>query len=121
MATAPGTRGRTIRAAVAAAIEEAREAGRIEPHHEPDAAVALRVAGALGRPKVSTTDLVRLSGELRKLLDRLPLTDKAAPGGAGADDGDAAAGGAGRDDARAAGLALVVGAGPEVGDTALPR
>lgn len=120
MATAARARGRTVRAAVAAAISAARDAGRLQPWHEPGAAVALKVAAALTRKDVSTADLTRLSTELRKLLEELPLAPATAPKGGDGDGTGPAAGRAGEGYPRPVGLASGVGAGAEVGDTALP-
>lgn len=92
----------------------------MEAWHEPAAAVALKVAAALGRPKLPIADLVRLSGELQKLLTGLPLAPETPAKGAG-DDGPAApAGGSGEGRSHPVGLASGVGSIPEVGDTALP-
>lgn len=119
MVAAAKTSGRTVRAAVADAISAARTGGRLEPWHEPAAAVALKVAAALGRQKLPIADLVRLSGELQKLLAGLPLAPET-PKGAG-DDGPAApAGGPGEGRSHPVGLAIVLGSAPEMGDTALP-
>jgi hypothetical protein len=110
----------TVRSAVAAAIKTAREAGRLRPDHEPSAAVALRIAGELGKRELSITDLTRLSTELTKLLDRLPLApDTARPKGDAGDGSPAAADRPGEGLTRSIGLASGVGAGPTVGDTSL--
>lgn len=121
MATAARGRGRTVRAAVAEAIKAARDAGRLKPWHEPAAAVALKLATALTPAKLASTELVRLSTELDKMLSRLPLAEESTPGTGGGGDGSAAAaGGSGEGDSRAVGLAAGVGSGAKVGDTALP-
>ena len=109
----------TVRAATAAAIKAARDAGRLKTWHEPAAAVALKLAAALTPKELPSTELVRLSNELDKMLSRLPLAE---PGPErGTDDRSAAAtGGAGEAGSQSPRLAAVVGTGPEVGDTALP-
>jgi hypothetical protein len=118
MATA-GAIPTTVRAAVVSAIAAARAAGRLEVWHEPDAAIAVRLAAALGRQKTSTADQVRLSAELRKVLDGLPLAPVTAKGVE--DDGATPpAGSSGTRESRPPGLAAGVGPGPTVGDTALP-
>lgn len=118
--TAARSSGRTVRAAVAAAIQAARDAGRIKPWHEPAAAVAMKLAIALTPAKLASTELVRLSNELDKMLSRLPLAEEATPTGGNGDGSAASAGGAGADGAHPVGLAPVVGSIPQVGDTALP-
>jgi hypothetical protein len=120
MATAGAIRGRSVRSAVAAAISEAREAGRLQPWHEPGAAVALKVAAALTRKDVSTTDLTRLSTELRKLLEDLPLAPDPAPKAGDDDRPVAASDRAGEGRPHPIGLATGMGTRPTVGDTALP-
>jgi len=121
MATAARTRGRTVRAAVAGAIQAARDAGRLKSWHEPHAAVAIKLATALTPAKLPISELVRLSSELDKALNRLPLAEETRPERGNGDGPAAAAGGPGPVDPRTPGLALVVGSTPEVGDTALPR
>jgi hypothetical protein len=84
------------------------------PEHEPYAALARKVAGAVDGD-VSIADLTRLSTQLTALLSRLPLGEEAKP-----DDGpDRSAGGVGPVDPRPARVETGVGAGAEVGDTAL--
>lgn len=108
-----------MKASVSAAIRAARTAGRLKPWHEPAAAVATKLAGSLDAAELSTMDLTRLSGELDKMLSRLPLAEPG-PERSGDDRSGPAAGGAGEGESRTVGLAAVVGSGPEVGDTALP-
>lgn len=120
MAAARGS-GRTVRAAVTTAIQAARDAGRIKPWHEPAAAVAMKLATALNPAKLASTELVRLSNELDKMLSRLPLAEETEPERGGEGDGpDPAAGGPGQGRSHPVGLAVVVGSAPEMGDTALP-
>lgn len=102
---------RTVRAAVVAAIDEARNAGRLKAWHEPDAAVALRLAGALGKRGLPNGELVRLSSALRLALGALPLRPEGAPPADGEADPDEP------DDVDRE-LAEIVGSGPTVGDTA---
>lgn len=104
-----------MRLAVTRAITAARAAGRIKPEHEPYAALARKAATAVDAPDVSIADLTRLSTQITALLSRLPLSEEA-PG----DRPPTASGGAGEDSPHTAGLAVVVGSGPTVGDTALP-
>ena len=120
MATAARARGRTVRAAVGKAIRAARSAGRLEAWHEPAAAVAQKVATAMDADELPSGELVRLSGELQKLLNGLPLAPETAPKGGDGDGTGSAAGGAGEGDAQPVGLASGVGSGAAVGDTALP-
>lgn len=102
--------------AVSRAVKAARDAGRIKPEHEPYVALARMVAAELARKGISTTDLNRLSTRLEVLLTRIPLGEEADRG----DRSPAPSGGAGTDGPHPAGLAVVVGSGPTVGDTALP-
>jgi hypothetical protein len=118
--TAAKSSGRTVRAAVTLAIAEARDAGRIKPWHEPAAAVAMKLATALNPAKLASTELVRLSNELDKMLSRLPLAEETTPNGGSGDGPATPAGSAGPGDPRSPRLASVVGSSPEVGDTALP-
>jgi hypothetical protein len=114
------TTGITVHVAVSRAIQAARAADRIKPWHEPAAAVALKLAKALTPAKLASTELVRLSNELDKQLSRLPLAEQAEPNGGGRDGSGSAADRVGEDRARPVGLEPQVGAGPAVGDTALP-
>lgn len=102
-----------MRAAVVAALDEARRAGRLQPWHEPDAAVALKLATALGK-KLATGELVRLSSGLRAALASLPLRPTGAQPPA---DGEAVGDEPDEVDRE---LAEIVGSGPTVGDTAHP-
>lgn len=104
-----------MRTAVARAIKAARDAGRMRPEHEPYAALAVLVAAEV-KKGVPTADLTRLSSRLEVLLSRLPLGEEAKPG----DGPTAPPSGPSADGARAARLETGVGAGPTVGDTALP-
>lgn len=102
-----------MRAAVVAAIDEARTAGRLQAWHEPDAAVALRLAGALGKRGLPNGELVRLSSALRLALGALPLRPD---GPAPAEDG----GGADEPDDVDRELAEIVGSDPTLGDQTHP-
>jgi hypothetical protein len=109
----------SVSTAVIRAVKAARDAGRIRPEHEPYVALARMVAGELAtmhRKGISTTDLNRLSTRLEVLLSRLPLGEEAKPD----DRAPVTAGGAGQNGAHTTGLAVVVGSGAQVGDTALP-
>jgi hypothetical protein len=109
-------RDRLVRTGLVAAVRDARISGRIGPDHEPMVSLALKVAGrldALGAD-APIMELVRLTRMLRDLLKELPLRE-VVPG-----DGRPAGDSAAERDARPAGLAVVVGSVPEVGDRALP-
>lgn len=116
-----GTRTTTVKGSTQRAIRAARAAGRLRDWHEPTAAVATKLAAALDKADLPSSELVRLAGELDKALSRLPLAETTKPDGGERGDGPAAASsGSGESDSLPAGLAPGVGSGPEVGDTALP-
>lgn len=118
MATASNSARRTpqtVRGAVATALRAARSAGRLQPWHEPGAAVALKLAAALSRKDVSTQELVRLSASLRATLEALPLAPTDMPPVPPPDEG-----GSGEPDAVDRELAAIVGSGPTLGDQTHP-
>lgn len=99
---------RSIATAVRRAIDGARNDARWSPAHELDAVLAVKLAKQLQAAE-STSDVVRLTRELRSIMATLPNgTPAPAP-----EDGD---GGDGDDIDRE--LAEIVGTGPEVGDPA---
>lgn len=118
MATASNSTRRTpqtVRGAVAAALKAAREAGRLQPWHEPGAAVAMKLAAALSRKDLEPDRLVRLSASLRATLEALPLAPADVPPPVPPDEG-----GSGEPDAVDRELAEIVGSGPTMGDQTHP-
>lgn len=104
----------TVHTAVCHAIRAARDGDRIKPWHEPYAALVTKIARQASVKDISPADLARAATKIEALLAKLPLEevpdDRPSP----------PAGSASEDRARTAGLESEVGAGPTVGDTALP-
>lgn len=103
---------RSIATAVRRAIDGARADARWSPAHELTAVLAVKLAKQLQAAE-STSDVVRLTRELRSVMATLPNGAPAAPepDAEGGDSGDG-------DDAIDRELAEIVGTGPEVGDPA---
>ena len=106
---------------VRAAIRAARDAGRLKAWHEPTAEVAVIVARELDRaakatPR-STADIARLAKLVQDALRDLPLEEVTGGDGDGQPKPDPADPLAGD----SPGLAGVLGARAQVGDTALAR
>ena len=110
-----------MRTATTKAIKAARDAGRIKPWHEPSVAIAIKLSAALSGPKLAIAELIRLSESLDKVMARLPLAETTTSDGGSGDGPTPPTPSAGPGDAHPVGLAAGVGAGPEVGDTALPK
>ena len=98
---------RSITTAVRRTVDAARADAAWSPAHEVTAVLAVKLAKQLQAAE-STSDVVRLTRELRSLLGALPNGEPAPDPGAGGGGGDAI-------DAE---LAAIVGTGPEVGDPA---
>ncbi len=102
---------RTMTAAVRAAVNHARKAGRLQPWHEPEALLAARLAARLDDPETPRVELAKLASELRAALGSLPLADQVAGG-------DGAGGrGPGEDDPAGPDLAGLTRTGPTLGDS----
>lgn len=82
-------------------------------------AIAVKLSAALTSTKLSVAELIRLSESLDKAMARLPLAETADSTGGSGDGPTPPTTSASPGDARPAGLAAGVGAGPEMGDTAL--
>jgi hypothetical protein len=71
-----------VRLAVARRIAAARKDGRLGPEHEPEVAIALRLAGSLADPRCPATAQATIARELSAHLRALGL----APGASGPGD-----------------------------------
>lgn len=102
---------RTMTAAVRAAVNHARKAGRLQPWHEPEALLAARLAARLDDPETPRVELAKLASELRAALGSLPLADSVEAGG------DDHGGGGGADEPAGPDLAGLTRSGPTLGDS----
>ena len=112
-----------VRTQVARAIRAARESDRIRADHEPSVGIALILASQLdiAAKAKSTGDVVRLAKELRAALADLPLREGADgdPGTGSGDSGPGSGSAAGAVGTHTGGLAQIIRAPAQMGDTAV--